>query len=155
MFSVILLMLILNNCSKNSSSEFWKNFHTDLIDKKSIFGGLFSGRSEIDWINLNGKLKKNDFFNYANENDWVLVDRIEINNRRIPKEELNKLDKVAIKIIVNKIITNLPTNNAKLYIFSTEQTKIQSGNETKIKKNGFLIVENGTQNFKIVHIWGE
>lgn len=147
----ILLPLILISCVKNSNITFWNKFNSDLIDNKTVIVDLSSGRREISWINLNDKLKKNSFFQYANENNWILNDSIEINNRQIPKANLNKLDKLTIEVIGNKVIPNLATNRAKLYIFTIIDIKAKSKNETD-KKKGFLIVENN-QYFKILQIW--
>ena len=58
------MTLVLNSCSKFTPSGFWKNFHSELIEKKSSDQGPFGGTREIEWENTNEKLKDIDFLKY-------------------------------------------------------------------------------------------
>ncbi|WP_332021133.1 hypothetical protein [Kaistella sp.] len=154
-FLLAFLTLVLNSCSKFTPSGFWKNFHSELIEKKSSDQGPFGGTREIEWENTNEKLKDIDFLKYANKKGWKLIDSINIQNKTIDKNNLKNLDEYSVEIIENEIVPKLSTSNSKIYVFETGWIRVKPGNNDETEQNGFLISESNEQKFKIIHNWGE
>lgn len=151
----IILPLIFNSCSKLSPAEFWRKFNTELIVTKSSDQGPYGGERQIEWKNLNGKIKSNDFLKFANENGWKLIDSIEITNNELNKNKLRNLDKYAEEIIIEEILPKISNQNSKIFIFKTGWIRIKPGNEIETEQNGFLVSEDNSKTFKLFQNWGE
>ena len=156
--SIFCLTVLLTSCNKTTPAGFWTDFHKELILTKNSDQGPWGGHREINWKSEStNTFTDKKLIEFANKNDWKLLDRISFSTDTLTKNSFSKLknDDYSLDIINESILPKLKTKDNRLFIFKTTWLKIEPGNTRETFENGFAVLNSGGTELRIYHLWGE
>ena len=156
--AIFSLTVLLTSCNKTTPASFWTNFHKDLILTKSSDQGSWGGHREINWKSeANNTFTDKDLIEFADKNDWKLIDSISFSVNTLTKDRFSilKNDDYSLDILNESILPKLKSTDNKIFIFKTTWLKVEPGNTRETFENGFAVLNSDGTELKIYHLWGE
>ena len=154
---IFTLAVFATSCNKASPASFWTNFHKDLILTKNSDQGPWGGHREIYWKSeANNTFIDIELIQYAEKNNWKLVDSISFSADTLTKNSFSKLknDDYSLDILKETVLSKLKSNDNKLFIFKTTWLAVEPGNTRETFENGFAVLNSESTELKIYHVWG-
>ncbi len=155
---ILTLTVLTTSCSKTTPAGFWANFHIDLILTKNSDQGPSGGHREIHWKSkTKNTFTDTELIDFANENDWKLVDSISFSADTLTQNSFSKLknDDYSLDILKEKILSKLKSSDNKIFVFKTTWLDVEPGNARETFENGFAVLNSDRTELKIFHMWGE
>jgi hypothetical protein len=155
---ILTLAALMISCSKTSPAGFWIDFHKDLILTKDSDQGPWGGHREIYWKSESNKtFTARELIDYANSNDWKLVDSISFSADTLTNKSFSRLknDDYSLDILNESILSKLKSNDCKLFIYKTTWLAVEPGNTRDTFENGYAVLSSDGAGLKIYHTWGE
>ncbi|MCF1750325.1 hypothetical protein [Mariniradius sediminis] len=156
--TIFSLTVLVTSCNKNVPAGFWTNFHKDLILTKNSDQGPWGGHREMNWKSKsNNTFTDKELIEFADKNDWKLIDSITFSADTLTKDIFSKLrnDDYSLDILNESILPKLKITDNKIFIFKTTWLKVEPGNTRETFENGFAILSSDGTELKIYHFWGE
>lgn len=156
--SIFSLTVLLTSCNKTTPAGFWTDFHKDLILTKDSDQGPWGGHREINWKSeSNNTFTGKELIEFADKNDWKLLDSISFSEDTLTKNSFSKLknDDYSLYILNESILPKLKSNDNQIFIFKTTWLAVEPGNARESFENGFAIINSDGRELKIFHLWGE
>jgi hypothetical protein len=150
--------VIITSCSQTKPAVFWTDFHKDLILTKNSDQGPWGGHREINWKSAaNNTFTDKELIEFADKNDWKLLDSITFSADTLTKNSFSKLknENYSLDILNESILPTLKLKDSKLFIFKTTWLAVEPGNIRETFENGFAILNSDRTELKIFHLWGE
>lgn len=157
-FTILTLTVLLSSCNQTSPAGFWTNFHKDLILTKNSDQGPWGGHREINWKSeTNNTFTDKELIEFADKNDWKLVDSISFLADSITKSSFSKLknDDYSLDILNETVLPKLKTKDNRIFIFKTTWLAVEPGNARETFENGFAVLNSDGSELKVYHLWGE
>ena len=155
-----LLLAFCTSCTNNfSTGAFWKDFHKSAIKKEHNDQGPFGGCRDLYWKSDKEVFNTNEVIDFANKNGWEFVDKI-----TIPKDTLINWQELGFYFSYKKDfwqgdnIINFPVeilSNATLLRFKTSFIAVEPGNANETEVNGYVLINDDSNEMSIYHLWGE
>lgn len=156
--TIICLTVFITSCNKVTPAGFWTDFHKDLILTKDSDQGPWGGQRIINWKSENkNTFTDNELIEYANKNDWKLLDSISFTADTITVNSFSKLknDDYSLDLLKENIVEKLQSNDNKIFVFKTTWLAVEPGNTRETFENGFAVINSDGTELKIFHLWGE
>ncbi len=156
--TIFCLTVLMTSCNNTTPAGFWTDFHKELILTKNSDQGPWGGHREINWKSefANTFIDK-ELIEFANKNDWKLLDSISFSADTLTKNSFSKLknDDYSLDIINESILPKLKINDNRLFIFKTTWLAVEPGNTRETFENGFAVLNSDGTELRIYHLWGE
>ncbi len=152
------MTFLVTSCNKTAPAGFWTDFHKDFITTKNSDQGLWGGHREINWKSeINNAFTDKDLIEFADKNDWKLIDSIPFSVDTLTKSSFSKLknDDYSFDILNENILPKLKKNDSKIFIFKTDWLNVEPGNTRETFENGFAVLNSDGTELKVFHLWGE
>ena len=152
------LTVLITSCNKTTPANFWTDFHKDVMLIKNSDQGPWGGHREINWKSeTNNFFTEKELIEFADNNDWKLIDSISFSADTLTKSSFFKLknDEYSLDILNENILSKLKENDSKIFIFKTTWLNVEPGNARDTFENGFAVLNAGGTELKIYHLWGE
>jgi hypothetical protein len=156
--SIFCLTVLVISCNKATPASFWTDFHKDIILTKNSDQGPWGGHREIKWKGETyNTFSDKELIEYADKNDWKLLDSISFSADTLTKKSFSKLknDGYSHDILNESILPKLKTTDNRIFIFKTTWLRIESGNTRETFENGFAVLNSDGTELKVYHLWGE
>lgn len=156
--TIFSLTVSVTSCNKTTPAGFWTDFHKDFITTKNSNQGPWGGQREINWKSeTNNTFTENELIEFADKNDWKLLDSISFSADTLTKNSFSKLknDDYSLDILNESILPKIKSKDSKIFIFKTTWLNVESGNTRETFENGFAVLNSDKTELKIFHLWGE
>jgi len=156
--TIFSLTVLLTSCNKTTPAGFWVDFHKDLMLTKNSDQGPWGGHREIIWKSeADNIFSDKELIEFADKNDWKLLDSISFSADTLTKNSFSKLkiDDYSLCILNESILPKLKSNDNKIFIFKTTWLAVEPGNARETFENGFAVLNSNGKELKIYHLWGE
>ncbi len=156
--TIFSLTVLVTSCNKTTPAGFWTDFHKDLLLTKNSDQGPWGGHREIYWKSeTNNSFTDKELIEFADKNDWQLVDSISFSADSITKNSFSKLknDDYSLDILKETVLPKLKTKNNRIFIFKTTWLAVEPGNARETYENGFAVLNSDGTELKVYHLWGE
>jgi hypothetical protein len=156
--TILTLTVLVTACSKTTPAGFWTNFRKDLILSKNSDQGPWGGHREITWKSeVKNTFNDNELIEYAEKNDWKIIDSISFLTDTLTKNSFIKLknDDYSLDILKERVLSKLKPKDNKIFIFKTTWLAVEPGNTRETFENGFAILNSDGTELQIYHLWGE
>lgn len=134
------------------------DYHKDFIIEKNSDQGPWGGMTSIFWkSNTSNAFTENELIEFANKNEWILLDSISFYRDTLTKKSFSKLkiDPYSLDLLNASILPKVTFNDHKIFIFKTTWLTIEPGNTRETFANGFGILNSNGNTLKIFHFWGD
>lgn len=155
---ILSLIVLVASCSKTTPAGFWTTFHKDLIFTKNSNQGPWGGYTEIYWKSEdNSTFIDGELIEFANNNDWMLIDSISLSTDTLTEKSFSKLknDDYSLDILKEEILTKIKSTDNKIFVFKTTWLEVESGNARETFENGFAVLNSDRTELKVYHRWGD
>lgn len=152
------MTVLISSCNKMTPAGFWTEFHKDLILTKDSDQGPWGGYREINWKSeTNNTFTDKELIEFADKNDWKLLDSISFSADTLTKNTFSKLknDDYSLDILKESILPKLKSNDNQIFIFTTTWLAVEPGNARETFENGFAVLNSDRTELNIYHLWGE
>lgn len=152
------MTFLVTSCDKTTPAGFWTDFHKDFIITKNSDQGPWGGRREINWKSeTNNSFTDKELIEFADKNDWKLLDSISFTTDTLTKNSFSKLknDDYSLDILNESILPKLKSKDSKIFVFKTTWLNVEPGNTRETFENGFAVLNSDGTELKIYHLWGE
>ena len=156
--TIFSLTVLVTSCNKTTPAGFWTDFHKDLLLTKNSDQGPWGGHREIYWKSeTNNSFTDKELIEFADKNDWQLVDSISFSADSITKNSFSKLknDDYSLDILKETVLPKLKTKNNRIFIFKTTWLAVEPGNARETFENGFAVLNSDGTELKVYYLWGE
>jgi len=150
--------VLATSCDKTTPAGFWTDFHYDLMLTKDSDQGPWGGHREINWESeSNNTFTDEELIEFADKNDWKLLDSISFSVDTLTKKSFSKLknDDYSLDMLNESILPKLKTNDNRIFIFKTAWLAVEPGNTRETFENGFAVLNSDGTELKVYHLWGE
>jgi len=150
--------VLATSCDKTTPAGFWTDFHYDLMLTKDSDQGPWGGHREINWESeSNNTFTDEELIEFADKNDWKLLDSISFSVDTLTKKSFSKLknDDYSLDMLNESILPKLKTNDNRIFIFKTAWLAVEPGNTRETFENGFAVLNSDGTGLKVYHFWGE
>jgi hypothetical protein len=152
------LTVLATSCKKTMPAGFWTDFHKALILSKNSDQGPWGGHREINWKSeANNTFTDKELIEFANKNDWKLLDSISFSADALTKNSFSKLKngEYSREILQENILPKLTSNKNKVFIFKTTWLEVEPGNTRETFENGFAVLNSDGTELNVYHLWGD
>ena len=156
--AILTVMNIATSCNKTTPAGFWTNFQNNHIKENNSNQGPWGGHTEVFWKgDTQNTFSDFKLIEYAQKNNWKLVDSISFSVDSIADNDFTKLkiDDYSLTILKKNIQLNAASNDYKVFIFKTNWLAVEPGNARETFENGFAIINSNGTELSIYHLWGE
>jgi hypothetical protein len=156
--AIFSLTFLVTSCSKITPSAFWTDFHNGFVTTTNSNQGPWGGQREIAWKSeINNTFKDKDLIEFADKNDWKLIDSMSFSADTLTKNTFAKLknDDYSLQILNEFILPKIKSKNGKIFVFKTTWLNIEPGNTRETFENGFGVLNSNRTELEIFHFWGE
>jgi hypothetical protein len=156
--TLLILTTIASACSRITPAGFWENFHKDLISTKGSDQGPWGGNRGLHWkSNTTHTFTDHGLIEFAEQNDWILVDSTSFSVDTLNKASFRKLknDAYSVDILEESVVPKLTATDSKLFVFKTTWMAVEPGNLGQTFENGFAVLNSDGTELKVFHLWGE
>ena len=156
--TIIYLIVLATSCSKTTPAGFWTDFHKDKILTKNSDQGPWGGHREINWKSeTDNTFTDKELIEFANKNDWQLIDSISFSADKVTKDSFSKLknEHYSLDILNQSVLPKVKTNDDRIFIFKTTWLALEPGNTRETFENGFAVLNSDGTELKVFHLWGE
>lgn len=152
------MTVIVTSCKKTTPAGFWTDFHKDLLLTKNSEQGPWGGHREMNWKSeTNNTFTDKELIEFADKNDWKLLDSISFLADTLTKKSFLKLkiEDYSLDILNENVLPKLKTNYNQIFIFKTTWLAVEPGNTRETFENGFAVLNSDGTELKIYNLWGE
>lgn len=158
LLTIFSLTVLVTSCNKTTPAGFWTDFHKELILTKNSDQGPWGGQREINWKSeTDNTFTDKELVEFADKNDWKLVDSISFSADTLTKSTFSKLksDDYSLNILNESILPKIKSKDSKIFIFKTTWLNVEPGNTRETFENGFAVLNSDRTELKVYHLWGE
>ena len=119
LLTIFSLTVLVTSCNKTTPAGFWTDFHKELILTKNSDQGPWGGQREINWKSeTDNTFTDKELVEFADKNDWKLVDSISFSADTLTKSTFSKLksDDYSLNILNESILPKIKSKYSKIFI---------------------------------------